>query len=187
MKTALILVDIQNDFCPGGALPVPGGGEVVAPANQLLSRFAEQGRPIYLTRDWHPADHSSFKEQGGIWPHHCVVGSPGAEFHQDMIVPEGAVVVSTGAAVNKEGYSGFEGAQLADDLTRKGVEKLVVVGLATDYCVKSTVLDALKRGFSVSVVIEGVRAVDVNPGDGQKAIEEMRENGADIVSLDDVV
>lgn len=184
MKKALVLVDIQNDFCPGGALPVAEGDMVVDPSNRLIEHFIARGMPVYLTRDWHPADHCSFSGRGGIWPPHCVAGTSGAAFHPRLTVPASAVIVSKAERRDAEAYSGFAGTDLAGALRKQGVTSLVVAGLATDYCVKNTVLDALREGFAVVVVREAIRAVDVAPGDGEKAIAEMEAAGAVIAGLD---
>jgi nicotinamidase/pyrazinamidase len=184
---ALILVDIQNDFCPGGALAVNEGDLIIDPANQLIKWFDSEGLPIVYTRDWHPVEHVSFKENGGIWPVHCVAGTVGAEFHKDLNFPSVAIVVSKAKSEKKEAYSGFQGTGLASTLRDMGVEWLVVIGLATDYCVKNTVIDALKLGFQVQVVLEGIRGVNINPDDSEKAIAEMKSHGAHFVSLTEVI
>ena len=179
---ALVLVDIQKDFCPGGALAVTGGDRVVEPANILMEKFESAGLPVFLTRDWHPADHSSFSENGGTWPVHCVAETDGAAFHDDLKISSHAVIISKATEKDTDAYSGFEGTDLADRLRSLKVTETVILGLATDYCVKNTVIDALKEKFSVSVVTEGIRAVEVNPGDGEKAIDEMKKAGARFVS-----
>lgn len=178
MKKALIHVDIQNDFCPGGALAVSEGDKIVGPANELTRYFEAEGFPVFFTRDWHPADHSSFREFGGIWPPHCVADTPGAAFHSSLYRPAGAVIISKATQAGSDAYSGFEGTDLADRLKKMEIGCIVVTGLATDYCVKSTVLDGLKLGFAVEVVREAIRAVNVEPGDGEKAIGEMKRAGA---------
>lgn len=185
MKMALIAVDVQNDFCPGGALPVPEGDKVVGPINTLIRSFESRGLPVCFTRDWHPPDHCSFKQFGGTWPVHCVAETEGAAFHKDLYLLETAVVISKATQKNTEAYSGFDGTGLAALLREKKVEHGVVVGLATDYCVKATVLDALEAGFAVTVIREGVRAVNVNPDDGEKALAEMEEKGARLRNLHD--
>ncbi|MCL1911857.1 MAG: nicotinamidase [Leptospirales bacterium] len=181
MKRALIAVDIQNDFCPGGSLAVAGGDEIIAPANSLIKSFTEKGEPVFFTRDWHPADHSSFNENGGMWPPHCVAGTDGARFHKDLIVPENAFIISKADKPGLEAYSGFEGTELSARLRSLGIDSLVIAGLATDYCVKATVMDALKEGFAVTVASDGVRAVNAASGDGDKALLEMSEAGARIL------
>ena len=176
---ALILVDVQNDFCPGGALAVPEGDEVVPTLNRAADRFAKAGRPVIASRDWHPAETTHFK----TWPPHCVQEQPGARFHPELRLPADAVVVSKGMGATEDAYSAFQarddsGRELADILRQRGVRRLVVGGLATDYCVRATVLDSIRRGFEVTVVENGVRGVDLQPGDSARAISEMREAGA---------
>jgi len=178
---ALLIVDVQNDFLPGGALGVRGGDTIVPIANALSAKFERGGRPVVLTRDWHPPDHSSFHEQGGPWPVHCVAGSRGAEFAQGLRVPQGAIIVSKATRRDAEAYSTFAGTGLAERLRGLGVGGIVLVGLATDYCVRASSLDALDAGFRVTVVEDAVRAVDVSPGDGARALEEIRSRGARIV------
>ena len=164
-KDALIIVDVQRDFCSGGALPVPDGDKVVPVLNEYIQRFREAGAYIYATRDWHPPNHKSFKEYGGLWPPHCVQGTRGASFHPDLRLPEDVVVVSKATEPEKEAYSGFEGTSLKEDLRRRGVNRVFVGGLATDYCVKSTVIDALKYGFETYLLMDAIQGVDVKPGD----------------------
>lgn len=183
---ALILVDIQKDFCPGGALAVSDGDMVVEPANILMKKFESAGLPVFVTRDWHTPDHSSFSENGGTWPVHCVAETDGAAFHDDLKVSSHAVIISKAMEKDTDAYSGFEGTDLADRLRSLKVTETVILGLATDYCVKNTVLDALKEKFSVSVVTEGIRAVEVNPGDGKAAIDEMKAAGARFVSVESI-
>ncbi len=181
---ALILVDIQKDFCPGGALAVTEGDAVVTPANSLMGKFETAGLPVFLTRDWHPVNHSSFKENGGIWPTHCVAETEGAAFHDDLKITEHAVIISKATEADTDAYSGFQGTGLAERLRSLKITDTIILGLATDYCVRNTVLDALKEGFSVTVINEGIRAVDVEAGDGEKAIAEMKKAGAKFVSID---
>lgn len=182
-RQALIVVDVQNDFCPGGSLAVPHGDEVVAPLNDLIKDFLERGAPVFKTRDWHPLKTRHFAEYGGTWPVHCVQNTAGAEFHPALIDDPRIKVISKGLG-DKDSYSGFDETDLAEQLKRAGVEEVVVGGLATDYCVKNTVLDALKNGFDVKAVEDAMRAVELHPGDGQRAIEEMRSAGAEIVNTD---
>jgi nicotinamidase/pyrazinamidase len=182
-KDALIIVDVQNDFCPGGALAVSGGDEVVPVLNRAIERFTEAGLPIFATRDWHPEKTNHFKTYGGIWPVHCVQGTRGAEFHAKLKLANDAVVVSKGMAPDEDSYSGFQatdasGTRLAELLRRKGIERIIVGGLATDYCVKHTVLDGLSEGFKVVLLTDAIRAVDLNPQDGEVAINEMARAGA---------
>jgi nicotinamidase/pyrazinamidase len=182
---ALLLVDVQNDFCPGGALAVPGGDAVVPVLNRLAARAGALGLPVYASRDWHPADSTHFAAHGGPWPVHCVAGTDGARLHPDLQLPAATMIVTKGTSRDAHGYSAFEGTvagrgPLADDLRTRGVTHLIVGGLATDYCVRASVLDARRLGFDVTVVEDGVRAVDVEAGDSARAIEEMRRAGAAI-------
>ncbi|HIC89345.1 MAG TPA: nicotinamidase [Anaerolineae bacterium] len=183
---AFIAVDVQNDFCPSGALPVPGGDQVVPVLNEYIRRFRAVGAPIYATRDWHPANHMSFKEQGGIWPVHCVQNTPGAEFRSDLDLPEDVVVISKATEPDQEAYSGFQGTDLAADLRARSVKQVFIGGLATDYCVKSTVLDSLEAGFETYLLTDASRGVDVQPGDSEKAIEGMIAAGAHPITLADL-
>ncbi len=182
---ALIVVDVQRDFMPGGALPVPRGDEVVAPLNVLISHFAREGFNIIYTRDWHPPDHVSFKQRGGPWPPHCVQGSEGAEFHPDLEVPEGAIIVSKATDRDRDAYSGFEGTNLNEILRERGVRRLFVGGVATEYCVRATVLDALKLGYEVFVVEDAIRGID--PEGEERAKTEMVKEGAVLVRLDEIL
>lgn len=175
---ALLIVDVQNDFLPGGALPVPEGDAVVPVLNRWIERFTARRLPVYATRDWHPPNHCSFREQGGPWPPHCVAGTEGAAFAPGLKLPPDAVIVSKATEPDREAYSGFQGTDLAERLRAQGVRRLFVGGLATDYCVLSTVRDALREGFEVVLIEDAVRAVDVQPGDGARALEEMRRLGA---------
>jgi len=178
---ALLVVDVQNDFLPGGSLAVPDGDAVIGPLNHCIEQFARAGLPVYATRDWHPPRHCSFREQGGPWPPHCIAGTPGAAFAADLRLPRDAVVVSKATAAERDAYSGFEGTELAARLREAGVRRLFVGGLATDYCVLNTVRDALEEGFAVLLLGDAIRAVDVQPGDGERAIAEMQSLGARIV------
>ncbi len=177
---ALIVVDVQNDFCPGGSLAVERGDEVVEPLNRLIGEFLERGEPVYKSRDWHPPKTKHFTDYGGTWPVHCVQGTRGAEFHPRLSVDPRVEVVSKGLG-DEDNYSAFDGTSLAEDLRRRGVREVWVGGLATDYCVKNTVLDALREGFRVRALSDAMRAVNLRPGDDQRAIEEMRAAGAEIV------
>ena len=180
-KRALIVVDVQNDFCPGGSLAVTRGDDVVAPLNKLIEEFLELGEPVFKSRDWHPVKTKHFAAYGGTWPVHCVQNTKGAEFHPDLIDDMHIRVISKGLG-DEDRYSAFDGTDLALQLRRLGVEEVWVGGLATDYCVKNTVLDAVKEGFRVKALEDAMRAVEVNPGDGERAIAEMRDAGAEIVS-----
>lgn len=174
---ALIVVDMQNDFAPGGALAVDDGDAVIGPVNRL----AAEAPFVVATRDWHPPDHASFEANGGIWPVHCVQGSKGAELHPDVDAGAIDVVVDTGYTPELDGYSGFESTELERLLRDHGVDKVHVVGLALDYCVKETALDAKRAGFEVVVHREGTRPVEVEPGDGERAVRELVKAGVHVV------
>ena len=185
-KRALIVVDVQNDFCPGGLLGVARGDEVIAPLNKLIEEFLKRGEPVFKSRDWHPDKTKHFAAYGGTWPKHCVQNTSGAEFHPDLIDDMHIRVVSKGLGDDDQ-YSAFDGTDLSLQLQRLGIEEVWVGGLATDYCVKNTVLDALKEGFRVKALEDAMRAVEVNPGDGERAIAEMRDAGAEIIDSKAVV
>jgi nicotinamidase/pyrazinamidase len=180
-RRALIVVDVQNDFCPGGSLAVAGGDEVIAPLNNVIREFLDRGEPVFKTRDWHPAKTKHFKAFGGIWPVHCVQGTHGAEFHSALNDDPRITIISKGIDESADGYSGFDGTSLAQLLHDEGIEEVWVGGLATDYCVKHTVLDARREGFKVKALGEAMRAVNVKADDGAGAIAEMREAGAEII------
>ena len=183
--TAVLVVDVQRDFCPGGALAVPDGDRVVPVLNQVLRAAHARGLTVYATRDWHPPDSRHFLAGGGPWPAHCVASSPGAHFHSDLGLPEGVVVVNKGTTANSDGYSAFEGClengtSLSDDLRRRGITHLVTGGLATDYCIRHSVLDGRQKGWHVTVVTDAIAAVDLTPGDGERALAEMQAAGAEL-------
>ena len=180
-KKALIVVDVQNDFCPGGSLAVARGDEVITPLNKLMKEFLDRGEPVYKTRDWHPAQTKHFAAYGGTWPIHCVQNTAGAEFHADLLDDPRITVISKGIDESADGYSGFDGTNLSERLRNEGVQEVWVGGLATDYCVKETVLDAVRQGFEVKALADAMRAVNVKPDDGAKAVAEMRQAGAEIV------
>lgn len=179
-KRALIVVDVQNDFCPGGALAVARGDQVVAPLNKLIEEFLERGEPVFKSRDWHPEKTAHFTAYGGTWPVHCVQNTPGAEFHPQLIDDLHIRVISKGLG-DEDTYSAFDGTDLALQLRRLGIEEVWVGGLATDYCVKHTVLDGLKEGFRVKALEDAMRPVELKSGDGERAIAEMRNAGAEIL------
>ena len=181
---ALVIVDVQKDFLPGGALGVTDGSAVVPVLNGWIERFAAAGRPVIFTRDWHPPDHCSFEDQGGTWPAHCVADSDGAAFAGDLRVPAGAMIVSKAVQPDEEADSGFQGTGLSGTLRDLGIRRLYIGGLATDYCVKATVEDACRAGLEVVVIGAGVRAVEVNAGDGARALEAMRSAGAELLAAD---
>ncbi len=177
---ALLAVDVQNDFLPGGSLAVRGGDAVIAPLNAWLLRFEEARLPVFATRDWHPKDHCSFLDRGGIWPVHCVAGTPGAQFPAALRLPPSAHVISKATQREADAYSGFSGTDLDALLRRGSVRRLFVGGLATDYCVLRTVEDACALGYEVLLLRDAVRAVDVQPGDGERALAAMAAAGARI-------
>lgn len=181
---ALLIVDVQNDFCPGGALPVSGGDQIVPVLNGYIDRFKKANLPIFASRDWHPEKTSHFNTYGGVWPPHCIRGTRGAEFHPDLRLSEDVVIISKGMDPEEDSYSGFQGTEsrgvgLAELLHQRGVKRLFVGGLATDYCVKFTVLDALRQGFKVVLIDDAIRGVDLKPGDSERAVEEMTQAGAE--------
>lgn len=190
-KQALLIVDVQNDFCPGGALAVPDGDAVVPVLNKYIQVFTQMSLSIFASRDWHPPKTKHFKTFGGLWPVHCVQNTPGACFHPELKLPPETVVLSKGMDREKEGYSAFEGVDdQGRDLLRilrdKKTERLLIGGIATDYCVKATVLDALKH-FKVYLLVDAVKGVEVKPGDSTAAIQEMTAGGAEKITFKDFV
>lgn len=175
---ALLIVDVQNDFLPGGALAVPHGDEVIAPLNQYIAAFTARGLPVFATRDWHPANHCSFKKYGGPWPVHCVHHTPGAAFAPGLNLPANATIISKADAPGHEAYSGFAGTPLDTRLFGAGVKRLFIGGLATDYCVLHTTLDALRARYTVLLLHDAIRAVNRLPRDGANAEAEMIGLGA---------
>lgn len=184
---ALLIVDIQNDFLPGGNLAVPGGEEVIPVLNGYIAKFQERDLPIYATRDWHPSNHNSFSSHGGEWPQHCIARSKGAEFPPSLLLPETAQIVSTGTEKGLPGYSGFEATALHSHLDHARIKRLFIGGLATDYCVLHTVRDALQYNYEVFLLQDAIRAVNVNPEDGDNAEREMIAEGAEPITLDMLV
>ncbi len=195
MSKALVIVDFQNDFTPGGALAVPEGDRIAAPVNRLADEFDL----VVATRDWHPQDHGSFEgveidegrwdgtEPPNIWPPHCVAGTEGAELHPALERQKVDVVIDKGQDPHSQGYSGFQNTNLGELLRERGVDEVVICGLATDYCVKNTALDARGEGFDVTVVEDAIRGVNVNEGDTERALEEMRAAGTRTAAAEDVV
>jgi nicotinamidase/pyrazinamidase len=178
MPEALVIVDFQNDFTPGGALAVPDGDRVAARLNELAA--SGDYDLVVATRDWHPRDHGSFSAQGGIWPEHCVAGTTGAELHPDLDAARVDVIVDKGRDPSTEGYSGFDGTDLATILRERGIDKLTVAGLATDYCVRATALDALREGFAVTLDTAASRGIEAKPGDVRRALDEVRAAGGQV-------
>ena len=181
---ALLIVDVQNDFLPGGSLAVPQGDAIVPVLNDYMQRFTAQGLPVYASRDWHPHEHCSFSTQGGPWPVHCVAGTPGADFAPGLRLPADTVVISKATTSDSDAYSAFQGTGLAQRLRNDGVQRLFVGGLAIDYCVRHTVLDALDAGLQVFLLRDAIRAVDLHAGDGRRAEQEMLDHGAVPIELD---
>lgn len=180
---ALLLVDVQHDFLPGGSLAVGGGDEIVPVLNRYIALFRESALPIFATRDWHPVNHCSFSAQGGIWPSHCVANSEGAAFPAALQLPASAVIISKATTPQADAYSGFQETDLAPRLRNLHATRLFIGGLATDYCVLNTVNDARKNGFEVVLLLDAIRAVNLAPNDGKNAIEEMIRRGAHTADL----
>jgi nicotinamidase/pyrazinamidase len=179
---ALIVVDVQHDFLPGGALAVASGERIFAPIDALAPRF----RRVYATRDWHPLDHSSYKQFGGPWPVHCVAGTRGAAFDARLDLKKIDTVIDKGVDRATDGYSGFAATSLASDLRMHGVKRVFVCGLATDYCVKATAFDAHAAGFATVVIEDASAAVNVQPDDETKALQDLRAAGIDVVRSEDI-
>ena len=183
LKKALLIVDMQNDFCTGGALAVPDGERIVPILNKYIEKFLKERLPIFASRDWHPKESKHFKKFGGLWPEHCIENTAGARFHPSLRLPKEAIVVSKGMGFDDDSYSAF---QAKDDsgtgfgvlLGNLAIEELYIGGLATDYCVKSSVLDALKFAFKVKLLTDAIKGVNIKPGDSEDAINEMERYGA---------
>lgn len=190
-RSALFVVDVQNDFCPDGALQVKEGDRIVPALNRYIALFEAARLPVYFTRDWHPEKTVHFAEYGGRWPPHCVQGTKGAEFHPDLNIPEKAKIISKGDNPGQDSYSAFdghdgEGRGVAGILSVEGIGRIYIGGLATDYCVRQTALDGLRQGFQVTVLLDAVKGVDLMPGDSEKAMVEIMEKGASTVTIDDI-
>jgi nicotinamidase-related amidase len=182
---ALIIVDVQRDFCPGGALPVLEGDQVVPVLNEYIKLFKKANARIFATRDWHPPNHISFKMYGGPWPPHCIQQSEGAKFHPSLKLPDDTSIISKAMDPAKESYSGFDGTTLAEELKKEGVARVFVGGLATDYCVKQTVLDAIALGFETVLLLDATRGINAKPRDVEQAIDEMAAKGVEKATLAD--
>jgi nicotinamidase/pyrazinamidase len=190
INKALLIVDVQNDFCPGGALGVQNGDRIVPILNRYIERFAQAGMSIFVTRDWHPPMTSHFNTAGGVWPPHCIQGSKGAEFHPDLRISNEAIILSKGTAVDEDSYSAFaaadaRGVPLQDLLRQRGIERIYVGGLATDYCVKETVLEGLLQGFEVVLLQDAVCGVNLQSEDSARAIDAMVKAGVTVASAVD--
>jgi nicotinamidase/pyrazinamidase len=188
-KSALLLVDIQNDFCPDGALAVPEGDAIIPVLNKYIKIFSSQKLPVFASRDWHPPQTSHFKEYGGQWPQHCVQNSPGARFHPALRLPEGAIILSKGMDPETDSYSAFQavdskGTGFADLLKQFTIKELFVGGLATDYCVRWTTIDALKFGLRVFLLMDAIKGVNVRAKDSETAVEEMVSLGAKKITIE---
>jgi nicotinamidase/pyrazinamidase len=190
-KKALLVVDIQNDFCPGGALSVPGGDKIIPVLNKYIKLFSKKGFPVFASRDWHPKKTKHFKKHGGVWPSHCVHGTKGAAFHPKLKLPKNAIMLYKGMDPKKDSYSCFH-AYNSDDvrfnkvLRNMGIKEIFIGGLATDYCVRWTAKDALKRGYKIRVLLDAVKGVDLKAGDSQKALKEITRRGAKKVTYQKV-
>jgi nicotinamidase/pyrazinamidase len=182
-QDALLIVDMQRDFCPGGALPVRDGDRLVPILNRWMATFAQAHCPVFASRDWHPPHHVSFRERGGPWPPHCVQGTPGAAFQPGLALPPGTIVIDKGTEPDRDAYSAFDGTDLTEHLYQLSVKRLTVGGLALDYCVRASVLDALSMGFVVRLLRHGTLPVEVHEGDGMRALAEMVSAGAEIVDV----
>ncbi|MFP4473342.1 MAG: bifunctional nicotinamidase/pyrazinamidase [Candidatus Omnitrophota bacterium] len=187
MSKALLIVDFQNDFCPGGALAVKNADEIVDVLNRYIEYFTAKDFPVLVSRDWHPRNSHHFEENGGDWPVHCVRNTEGAEFHPDLLLPSDIIVISKGMSPDEDGYSAFEGRDdaglsLKDVLDKNEIEELYVGGLATDYCVKNTVLDGLKN-YRVYLLGDATRGVNLEPDDSRKAVEAMVRAGAEEITF----
>lgn len=180
---ALIIIDVQNDFLSRGSLPVPNGEEIIPILNIYLAVFTRNKGKVYATRDWHPTNHLSFLENGGVWPAHCVRETEGAKFHPGIKLPKNIVVISKATEPNKDGYSGFEDTILIAELQKEQIERVFIGGLATDYCVKNTVLDALRFGFDTFFLKDGSRGIDSIRGNTHRAIDLMQCFGAKKIEL----
>lgn len=187
-RSVLLIVDLQNDFCPGGALPVPDGDRIVPRVNRAVELFERRGLPVLASRDWHPRETRHFKEFGGAWPPHCIQKTKGARFHPDLRLPKHAIIVSKGMDPEEDSYSAFqavtkEGRDLESVLRDLDVNEVFLCGLATDYCVRASALDSSKRGFRTWVLDDAIRGVNVKPGDSLAALEEMKGRGVGLTEI----
>ncbi len=191
IKKALLIVDVQNDFCPGGALGVPEGDKIVPYINKYIKIFSKKKLPIFATRDWHPIKTKHFKDFGGVWPVHCIQNTRGAQFYPKLRLPKETILLYKGIYPDKDGYSAFEaenenGMSFLSLLKRLGVQEIYISGLAIDYCVKFSTSDALKQGFKVKLLMDAVKGVNLRPNDSERAIKEMVKKGAKKITLKDI-
>ncbi len=190
-KKALLIVDVQNDFCPGGALGIKDGDEIIPAINKYIKIFAAKKLPIFASRDWHPKKTTHFKKFGGVWPVHCVQGTKGAEFHPKLKLPKEAILLYKGMDPGKDSYSAFQaqtqnGMSLANLLKILDMKELYIAGLATDYCVKFTTHDAIRQGFKVKILLDAIKGVNLKPNDSENVIREMVKIGAKKITLKDM-
>jgi nicotinamidase/pyrazinamidase len=183
---ALLIVDVQKDFLPGGRLAVAGGDRVIPAINQAIEHFGRADLPIYASRDWHPPRHCSFAEQGGPWPPHCVAGTPGAEFVENLNLPPDARIISKATDAGADAYSAFDQTTLASRLWAEGIQRLFICGVAAEYCVLCSATDAIQSGFAAVVLGDATAAIEIQAGDREKAIETMRQAGATIIACADI-
>ncbi len=186
-KRALVVVDVQNDFCPGGTLAVKQGDQIIPVLNDYIDLFIKTGHPVLFSRDWHPRATRHFQDNGGPWPAHCVQDTPGAAFHPRLKIPGQGVIISKGMERDQDGYTAFQakdrqGRGLNQILKAANITTLYIGGLATDYCVKATVLDARDHGYHVRLLTDAVRGVNLNPDDSRQAIDEMQAKGAELTN-----
>ncbi len=179
---ALLIVDVQNDFLPGGSLAVKEGEKIIPPLNKLISIFSQLNLPIYASRDWHPKNHCSFQEQGGPWPAHCIAETEGSQFAPGLNIPDNTIIISKAQTQEEDAYSAFQNTSLKNNLLEKNIKRVFICGLATDYCVLNTVKDALQHKFSVVLLKDAIQAVNVNPGDGPQALSEMESLGTNCIT-----
>ncbi|MDD5154950.1 MAG: bifunctional nicotinamidase/pyrazinamidase [Candidatus Omnitrophica bacterium] len=188
LKKALLIVDIQNDFCPGGALGISGGDKIITAINKYIGRFSKNKLPIFISRDWHPKKTAHFKKFGGVWPVHCIENTRGAAFHPKLKIPKEAIIISKGMDPRQDSYSAFQAEDshrqsLANLLKIFGIEEIYIAGLATDYCVKYSTIDALKKGFEVKILKDAVAGVNLNPEDSKEALRQITAMGAGEISF----
>jgi nicotinamidase/pyrazinamidase len=191
LKKALLVVDMQNDFCPAGALGVRQGDKIIPAINKYIRNFSKKGLPVFATRDWHPKETMHFKKFGGVWPVHCIRNAKGAEFHPRLKLPKEAILLYKGMDPKQDSYSAFQaedanGESLFNLLKILGVKEIYLGGLATDYCVRFSARDAIRLGFKVRVLLDAIKGVNLRPCDSENAIKEMKEEGAKFITLEDM-